>query len=115
MMVGPSLYEVAALVGEPVRLRVLVSLMGGEARPASELARIANVSPPAASAHLAKLVNGHGTAPLSVAYPTYFDATASSQQIQIKTYYCPSRMSPRLSVDAPGLTGGSSNGDRRRR
>ena len=59
MTVGPSLYEVAALVGEPVRLRVLVSLMGGEARPASELARIANVSPPAASAHLAKLVNGH--------------------------------------------------------
>src|SRR5947209_4226278 len=58
----------------------------------------------------AKLVNGHGTAPLSVAYPTYFDATASSQQIQIKTCYCPSRMSPRLSVDAPGLTGGSSNG-----
>ena len=58
MTVGPSLYEVAALVGEPVRLRVLVSLMGGEARPASELARIANVSPPAASAHLAKLVNG---------------------------------------------------------
>src|SRR2546422_1477419 len=59
MTVGPSLYEVAALVGEPVRLRVLVSLMGGEARPASELARIANVSPPAASAQLAKLVNGH--------------------------------------------------------
>src|SRR5256885_16877535 len=33
--------------------------MGGEARPASELARIANVSPPAASAQSAKLVNGH--------------------------------------------------------
>src|SRR2546430_11045114 len=30
MTVGPSLYEVAALVGEPVRLRVLVSLMRSE-------------------------------------------------------------------------------------
>ncbi len=60
----------------------------------------------------AKLVNAHGTQPLTLAYPTYFDATASSQQIQIKTYYCPSRQSLRLSVDVPGLTGGSSNGDR---
>jgi len=57
MIVGPSLCEVAALVGEPVRLRVLVSLMGAEARPASELARIVNISPPTASAHLAKLVS----------------------------------------------------------
>src|SRR2546430_13137668 len=32
--------------------------MGVEARPASELAGIANVPPPAASAQLAKLVNG---------------------------------------------------------
>jgi DNA-binding transcriptional ArsR family regulator len=48
----------ANLLGDPGRAEMLLSLMGGVARPAGELARLANVAPPTASAHLAKLVNG---------------------------------------------------------
>ena len=46
-------------MGDPARARMLLSLMGGRARPASELARLARVSPPTASAHLAKLQQGN--------------------------------------------------------
>ena len=45
-------------MGDPARARILLSLMGGQARPASELARVARVSPQTASAHLAKLQQG---------------------------------------------------------
>ena len=45
-------------MGDPARARILMSLMGGRVRPASELARIARVSPQTASSHLAKLQQG---------------------------------------------------------
>lgn len=48
----------AALMGDPARARMLLSLMGGRVRPASELARLARVSPQTASSHLAKLQRG---------------------------------------------------------
>jgi prepilin-type N-terminal cleavage/methylation domain-containing protein/prepilin-type processing-associated H-X9-DG protein len=64
------------------------------------------------NAYDAKLKHRNGTSGLDVVTNTYFDATPASQQIQVKTYYCPSRQNPRLSVDVPGNTGGSSNGDR---
>ena len=48
----------AALMGDPARARMLLSLMGGRVRPASELARLAHVSPQTASSHLAKLQRG---------------------------------------------------------
>jgi DNA-binding transcriptional ArsR family regulator len=51
-----DLTEIAALIGEPTRVVMLWSLLGGEARPASEMAFYANVSAQNASAHLAKLV-----------------------------------------------------------
>ena len=47
--------EVAALLSDPARVAMLTALLGGESRPAGELARIARLSPQAASAHLAKL------------------------------------------------------------
>jgi DNA-binding transcriptional ArsR family regulator len=47
--------EVAALLADPARVAMLTSLLDGESRPAGELARMANVSAQAASAHLAKL------------------------------------------------------------
>jgi prepilin-type N-terminal cleavage/methylation domain-containing protein len=59
-----------------------------------------------------KLKHRNGTSQLDVVTNTYFDALPASQQVQVKTYYCPSRQSSRLSVDVPGNTGGSSNGDR---
>src|SRR5262249_61827356 len=49
---------VAALLADPTRAAMLLSLMDGRMRPASELARLAKVSPATASEHLAKLVAG---------------------------------------------------------
>lgn len=54
----PDLAAVARLVGEPVRLKMLFSLLDGDESPASELAHRAGASPSSASAHLGKLVNG---------------------------------------------------------
>lgn len=48
----------AALMGDPTRAKILMALMGGRERPASELARLACVSPQTASAHLHKLQLG---------------------------------------------------------
>jgi DNA-binding transcriptional ArsR family regulator len=50
------LSRAGSLVGEPSRAAMLWSLLGGEARPASELAMLANVSPQTASNHLRLLV-----------------------------------------------------------
>jgi DNA-binding transcriptional ArsR family regulator len=47
--------EVAALVGEPTRAGMLHALMDGRALTASELARVAGVTPQTASGHLAHL------------------------------------------------------------
>lgn len=50
------LSRAGSLVGDPSRSAMLWSLLGGEARPASELAMLANVSPQTASNHLRLLV-----------------------------------------------------------
>ena len=50
------LSKAGALIGDSSRATMLWSLMGGEARPASELAMLANVSPQTASNHLKLLV-----------------------------------------------------------
>jgi DNA-binding transcriptional ArsR family regulator len=50
--------EVASLIGDPSRITMLVSLLGGKALPASELASSARISPQTASSHLAKMVEG---------------------------------------------------------
>lgn len=53
-----DLSHAANLLGDPGRAAILLSLMGGVALPAGELATIANVAPQTASGHLAKLVDG---------------------------------------------------------
>ncbi|MCG5251941.1 ArsR/SmtB family transcription factor [Brevibacillus agri] len=58
MNTSPNIAEIASLIGEPSRVSMLVSLMGGKALPASELARLAKITPQTASTHLAKLVEG---------------------------------------------------------
>jgi DNA-binding transcriptional ArsR family regulator len=58
MSSNPNIMEVASLIGEPSRIAMLVSLLGGKALPASELASSARISPQTASSHLAKLVEG---------------------------------------------------------
>src|SRR5438128_7825142 len=47
--------EVAALAGDPARAGMLHALMDGRALTASELARVAGVTPQTASSHLARL------------------------------------------------------------
>ncbi|HUZ49655.1 MAG TPA: MarR family transcriptional regulator [Candidatus Dormibacteraeota bacterium] len=54
----PNLAHVAALIGDPGRSTMLLSLLDGRTLSAGELARRATVSPTAASAHLSKLVAG---------------------------------------------------------
>ena len=48
----------AALIADPARASILMALMDGRAHPASTLAYAANLSPQAASNHLAKLLDG---------------------------------------------------------
>jgi len=58
MNAGAHLAEIGFCIGDPSRAAMLWSLMGGESRPASELAMLANVSPQTASSHLKTLVTG---------------------------------------------------------
>lgn len=54
----PNVGKVAALIGDPVRSKILFALLDGRELSASELAFRGDASPQAASAHLAKLVEG---------------------------------------------------------
>lgn len=54
----PSIATLAALIGDTARAAMLAALVDGRALPAGELAAAAGLSPPAASAHLAKLTDG---------------------------------------------------------
>ena len=57
MDAGARLSKAASLIGDPSRAAMLWSLLGGEARPASELAMLANISPQTASNHLRLLTD----------------------------------------------------------
>lgn len=46
----------AALIADPARARILLALSDGRALPAGELARLGQIAPSTASAHLARLV-----------------------------------------------------------
>ncbi len=54
----PNVAKVAALIGDPVRAKMLFALLDGRELTASELAFRGDASPQAASAHLAKLADG---------------------------------------------------------
>ncbi len=54
----PDIASPAALIGDPARAAMLTALADGTARPAGELAEIAGLSRPAASAHLMRLTAG---------------------------------------------------------
>jgi DNA-binding transcriptional ArsR family regulator len=56
MIVEEKFVELTALICEPTRAKMLWNLLDGRAYTASELAVVANVSPTAASNHLAKLL-----------------------------------------------------------
>lgn len=54
----PDILSIGKLIGDPARVAMLVALLDGQPRPASELAWLAHVSRQAASAHLSKLEEG---------------------------------------------------------
>jgi DNA-binding transcriptional ArsR family regulator len=56
--VMPQVGAVAALIADPSRALMLQALADARARPASELAKLAGVSPQTASAHLSRLLAG---------------------------------------------------------
>jgi DNA-binding transcriptional ArsR family regulator len=57
LVMTPDLAWIASVVGDPARLRILLSLMDGRARTAKELAFLARIAAPTASGHLAKLLD----------------------------------------------------------
>ena len=58
-MTSPAAFAAtAALLAEPPRAAMLQALLAGEPLTAGELARVAGIGAPAASAHLARLVEG---------------------------------------------------------
>jgi DNA-binding transcriptional ArsR family regulator len=56
MLPRHRLAEIASVLGDPGRAAMVTSLWDGRLRPASELAKLAGVSAPTASSHLARLV-----------------------------------------------------------
>ncbi len=58
MPAGPSIAEVAALIGNPARANILIALLDGSARTATELAGAAGVSAQTTSGHLRGLTEG---------------------------------------------------------
>jgi DNA-binding transcriptional ArsR family regulator len=58
MITAHPISSVGELIAEPARSAILIALLDGGALSAGELAMIAGVSAPSASAHLSKLVDG---------------------------------------------------------
>jgi DNA-binding transcriptional ArsR family regulator len=54
----PRIARAAAMIADPARSRMLAYLLAGQYASAGELARVASVTPPTASSHLAKLLDG---------------------------------------------------------
>lgn len=53
-----ALASIGRLVGDHSRAAMLYALLGGQARTAGELARVASIAPQTASGHLSRLVDG---------------------------------------------------------
>jgi DNA-binding transcriptional ArsR family regulator len=68
----PSVAEIAALIGNPARSNILLALMDGRARTASELAYAAGVSPQTTSGHLAKMTEARLLTPAKQGRHCYF-------------------------------------------
>src|SRR3954449_10588770 len=96
----------AALLAEPPRAAMLQALLSGEALTAGELARVAGIGAPAASAHLARLVEGGLVAMHPQGRPRYHrPARAGGSRPRGDAPGGPPPLPP------PGL-GGGSGGDR---
>ena len=70
--IQPSVAEIASLIGNPARTNILLALMDGRARTASELAYAAGVSPQTTSGHIAKMTEVRLLTPAKQGRHCYF-------------------------------------------
>ena len=112
MITGPNaMAEVAALVGDPARANILETLLDGRAFTATELAFAARVSPPTASAHLAKLTEAHLISVLKQGRNRYYRlaspvvARMLESIMAVAAFETPPRYRPRTTRDEAMLAG----------
>lgn len=58
-MLEPDIAQTAAMIADSSRAQMLLALLGGKALTAGELAAVADITAPTASAHLRKLMDSH--------------------------------------------------------
>jgi DNA-binding transcriptional ArsR family regulator len=69
---GPSIVNIAALIGEHARAEMLTAMLAGQALTATELAQVASITKQTASVHLSKLVQARLVAVESQGRHRYF-------------------------------------------
>jgi DNA-binding transcriptional ArsR family regulator len=69
----PRFSRIAAVIADPTRARMLAALLGGEYRSAGELAKLAGITPQAASTQLAQLLDNGLVAMRQQGRHKYFD------------------------------------------
>lgn len=90
--------EIASVFADPARIAMLMNLLDGSSRPAGELAREADVSPQAASAHLAKLMEA-GLVTLSrQGRHRYFQIASSEVGIALEALGAAARPAPKTAI-----------------
>jgi DNA-binding transcriptional ArsR family regulator len=79
------LAKAAALIGDRSRAAMLWSLQGGESRPASELAMLANISPQTASNHLRLLVDAEFLSVISLGRNKFYRLADASVAMALES------------------------------
>lgn len=99
----PGFVEIAALVADASRARVLLALMDDRALPAGELAAIASISPATMSAHLSRLVSGGLVKVESQGRHRYYRLAGPKVASLLETFstLVPLPASPRKTVNGP--------------
>jgi DNA-binding transcriptional ArsR family regulator len=86
------------LIADPSRVTMLLALMDGRARPASELARLAGIAPATASSHLKRLLEGRAVAVEPSGRHRYFrlasEAVADALETIALIHPLPARTAP---------------------
>jgi DNA-binding transcriptional ArsR family regulator len=99
--VTPEVGAAAALIADPSRALMLQALADARARPASELARFAGVSPQTASAHLSRLLAGRLLVVHQQGRHRYYRLRDSrvAELLEVMASLAPSTQTPAVSED----------------
>ena len=97
----PQVGAVAALIADPSRALMLQALADARARPASELARFAGVSPQTASAHLSRLLAGRLLVVHQQGRHRYYRLRDSrvAELLEVMASFAPSTETPAMGED----------------